>query len=168
MSVISVLWLCLIRDAGWWWVSNNHRMWIFPLNFLFRIAVASLVLADPEGCGHNYPTNPLISWPTTQWPAFSLLCLISGYSGDPMGKNTLILQLLCCLNRVVLNCSNLSIVPSCFCTSSDLLISSKDLLLISFNLFCQFKKFGEKGSSHVFLFFRSKLSHMAFMQLPIG
>ena len=103
VSVISVLWLCLIGCTGWWWVSNNHRM-DFPSKELpFRIAVLGFTCISwsKKEMWAQLSHHPSISWPTTQWPAFSLLCLIQGILGIQWEKH-LSYSYFCCLNRVVL------------------------------------------------------------------
>ena len=122
MSVISVLWLCLIGCTGWWWVSNNHRMDFPPRELPFQIAVLGFTCISwsKKETWTQLSHHPLISWPTTQWPVLSLLCLIQGIPGQPLsdlsspfcvwfrvfrgsnGKKHLPYSYLCCLNRVVL------------------------------------------------------------------
>ena len=177
MSVISVLWLCLIGCTGWWWVSNNHRMDFPPRELPFQIAVLGFTCISwsKKETWTQLSHHPLISWPTTQWPVLSLLCLIQGIPGQPLsdlsspfcvwfrvfrgsnGKNTyLTVIFVAYIGLCFLSTMNLSVCSQMLCTfGSDLLISSKDLPLISFfNLFCQFKEiwWREKGVNTYFYF----------------
>ena len=72
-----------IGCTGWRWVSNNRHT-NFPCKELpFQIAVLGFTCISwsKEEMWAQLSHHPLISWPTTQWPVFSLLCLIQGILG---------------------------------------------------------------------------------------
>lgn len=104
MSVISVLWICAWLDAqADDECLTNHRM-DFPSKELpFRIAVLGFTCISwsKKEMWAQLSHHPLISWPTTQWPAFSPSVSDSEVFWGSMEKH-LSYSYFCCLNRVVL------------------------------------------------------------------